>query len=100
MEFFQGNERGVQVMFQPQSINTDGFADFLEDLKHQLFLNPDMSAQQVLDELEDGKCLKGDMEAVFRLCTNYQVAKEAHNLRESLDEIKDRVNGLIGVVAK
>lgn len=87
-------------MFQPQSINTDGFADFYEDLKHQLFLNPKMTAEEILEQLEDGKCLSGDMEATFAMCTNYKVAKEAFHLKQSIDEMKERTNALIGLVAK
>ena len=54
-------------MFQNNSIDIGVPNYLLDDLKHQLELNPEMKASEILEELQAGRCLKNSYSEIPRL---------------------------------
>ena len=86
-------------MFQDKSIDIGVPTYFLDDLKHQLELNPDMKASEILEELQAGRCLKNSHSGIPTL-DNFDISisgleyPDEHSLSISIEPTTSYVREL------
>jgi DNA repair ATPase RecN len=90
-------------MFQPKSIMMDMTRSYigLDDLKHQLFLNENMSGKDILEQLESQLVLKDYdsdfnelLASVNRVCTELSdVEEKLYDANEAMGELRKLIEG-------
>ena len=88
-------------MFQNNSISVDNPDYLLMDLIHQLEVNPELKASEIVEQLQEGRCFDGKVYLKHKLPPQRaHLVMEGHKLRNEADKLKKKVSRFIQMVAK
>ena len=89
------------MMFQNNSISVDNPDFLVMDLIHQLEVNPDLTASQIVEEFKEGRCFDGKVFLKHKLPPQRaKLVMEANELRKDINAIKERVSRYISLVVE
>ena len=71
------------------------------DLIHQLEVNPDLTAAQIVEEFKEGRCFDGKVCLKHKLPPQRaKLVMQGHELRREINSIKEKVSRYINLVVK